>query len=150
MPGLTMAEVRSMSEVEKLLRFGAANRTVSSTRMNQHSSRSHQVLTVYLTSKDKRTGVATFPVQPRTGHWGSLADHWAGAAHCSTVWLADLHRFTPSSHTRALSAMARAGTQVLFFQAQRSTPVLSPGWLLRQPLRVLPCRRGGARETAPD
>eukprot|EP00891_Asterochloris_glomerata_P008974 jgi/Astpho2/8974/e_gw1.00133.97.1_t len=55
-PGLTMAEVRSMSEVEKLLRFGAANRTVSSTRMNQHSSRSHQVLTVYLTSKDKRTG----------------------------------------------------------------------------------------------
>ena len=57
-PGLTMAEVRSMSEVEKLLRFGAANRTVSSTRMNQHSSRSHQVLTVYLTSKDKRTGAA--------------------------------------------------------------------------------------------
>ena len=66
MPGLTMAEVRSMSEVEKLLRFGAANRTVSSTRMNQHSSRSHQVLTVYLTSKDKRTGADTFCVRLRT------------------------------------------------------------------------------------
>lgn len=150
--GLTMAEVRSMSEVEKLLRFGAANRTVSSTRMNQHSSRSHQVLTVYLTSKDKRTGVDTFPVLLRTSPLGVTP--WPPG-----IWL-------PIASQRGLQACANSGCQAIPEHCQlwpgqaRPSPILcwrsgrhlclSPGRLLRQPLRLLPCRRGGAWETAPD
>ena len=107
-PGLTMAEVRSMSEVEKLLRFGAANRTVSSTRMNQHSSRSHQVLTVYLTSRDKRTGAHTFPV-------------WLRWMPASLVYGCPLLKYVTcrpapfrlSSHARALSEQAPKSHHVL-------------------------------------
>ncbi|KAK9806812.1 hypothetical protein WJX72_003588 [[Myrmecia] bisecta] len=55
-PGLTLQTLDSMATVEALVQKGAANRAVSATRMNEHSSRSHLVFTVYVACKDNTTG----------------------------------------------------------------------------------------------
>ena len=49
-PNLTKEKVSSIEEVMDLLKRGNANRATASTDMNEHSSRSHMVLTVDVTS----------------------------------------------------------------------------------------------------
>jgi kinesin family member C2/C3 len=45
-PDLTTVQVHSMAEVLQLLALGDANRSSACTNMNEHSSRSHLMLTV--------------------------------------------------------------------------------------------------------
>ena len=47
-PGLCLRPVASLVDVQELLRAGEKNRSVSATSMNEHSSRSHMVLSVYV------------------------------------------------------------------------------------------------------
>jgi kinesin family protein C2/C3 len=54
-PGLVTAPVCSMADVSALLVRGSANRSTFATNMNEHSSRSHLVLTVYATSTNLDT-----------------------------------------------------------------------------------------------
>eukprot|EP00741_Cyanophora_paradoxa_P005759 tig00000113_g5581.t1 len=54
---LTEVEVKSLREVEEVMRAGAENRTVHATAMNEHSSRSHCVLQVQVESTNLTTGL---------------------------------------------------------------------------------------------
>lgn len=56
-PGLTVAPVASIDEVLKMMRRGYANRSTFATNMNEHSSRSHSMLSVYMTTVNKISGV---------------------------------------------------------------------------------------------
>jgi len=47
-PELTILSVTSPSEVETFLEMGTKNRSTASTNMNEHSSRSHLIYTIYL------------------------------------------------------------------------------------------------------
>lgn len=49
-PGLTIAEMSSVEQILEYLEMGHANRKSGVTDMNEHSSRSHLVLTVYITA----------------------------------------------------------------------------------------------------
>ena len=51
--GLTKAPVETMDDVRKLLGKANKNRSVASTSMNEHSSRSHSVFTMHLTGINK-------------------------------------------------------------------------------------------------
>ena len=59
--GLTATEVSTMADVEKLLQEGSSNRHVGSTKMNEHSSRSHLVISLSMlkTSKAESNSEAT-------------------------------------------------------------------------------------------
>ena len=52
---LTIYPVASLEEVLKHMRFGTRNRAVGRTDMNEHSSRSHLVVTVHVTSRNAVT-----------------------------------------------------------------------------------------------
>ncbi|KAK9289316.1 hypothetical protein L1049_007471 [Liquidambar formosana] len=52
LPNATMHSVKSASDVLKLMKLGKVNRAVSSTAINNQSSRSHSVLTVHIQGKD--------------------------------------------------------------------------------------------------
>lgn len=56
-PGLRVDPVGCMEDVRALLSRGKANRCTFATNMNEHSSRSHLVLTVYVAATDLATGV---------------------------------------------------------------------------------------------
>ncbi|XP_077209602.1 kinesin-like protein KIFC2 [Paroedura picta] len=58
-PGLTCVGVGSFREIKKMLSLGKRNRVTSSTHMNEHSSRSHALLTVTFTSTELATGTKT-------------------------------------------------------------------------------------------
>ncbi|XP_067872250.1 kinesin-like protein KIFC3 isoform X2 [Heterodontus francisci] len=58
-PGLTHVEVKHYEEIGKVLSLGWRNRVTQSTNMNQHSSRSHALLTVTVTGTDTRTNTRT-------------------------------------------------------------------------------------------
>ena len=47
---------RPVAQVESLMQVGGAARHVSATAMNEHSSRSHLIFTIYTTSKHRTTG----------------------------------------------------------------------------------------------
>jgi hypothetical protein len=49
-PGLTKVSVRSLQDVQTVLKTGHENRATSTTNMNEHSSRSHMVLKVEVTT----------------------------------------------------------------------------------------------------
>lgn len=55
-PGLRLEEVHNMSEVSSMISRGKSNRSTFATNMNEHSSRSHLVLSVYITSVSKLNG----------------------------------------------------------------------------------------------
>merc|ERR1711981_1148106 len=55
---LTRIEVSSREQLEKNWSFGMKNRSTASTKMNDQSSRSHCMLSVFLTCKNKVTGDA--------------------------------------------------------------------------------------------
>ncbi|EKX50829.1 hypothetical protein GUITHDRAFT_66467 [Guillardia theta CCMP2712] len=59
-PGVLTSEVESMEEVMQALQRGEQNRSVAGTDMNEHSSRSHMVLTVYTQGTSKATGTRSF------------------------------------------------------------------------------------------
>ncbi|OWM67260.1 hypothetical protein CDL15_Pgr000712 [Punica granatum] len=52
LPDATMHSVKSTADVVKLMKLGDENRVVSSTALNNRSSRSHSVLTVHVSGKD--------------------------------------------------------------------------------------------------
>eukprot|EP00959_Pyramimonas_sp_CCMP1952_P273386 5714294-Pyramimonas_sp.AAC.1 len=55
-PDLTIREVTSLDKVAEMIAIGRKNRTTFSTNMNEHSSRSHSILSVFVTSKNLVTG----------------------------------------------------------------------------------------------
>lgn len=44
--GLTEVTVKTVAEIDSVMTTGASNRTVGSTKMNEHSSRSHSIFTI--------------------------------------------------------------------------------------------------------
>lgn len=58
-PGLTTVEVDSMQTVFELIRLADRNRSQTATNMNEHSSRSHAMMTVHIVSEFKETGAIT-------------------------------------------------------------------------------------------
>lgn len=56
---LTIVPVESIEKVKQLMDLGDANRASASTNMNEHSSRSHSILSVYITSRNVTTGVVS-------------------------------------------------------------------------------------------
>ncbi|XP_069051078.1 kinesin-like protein KIFC3 isoform X2 [Lepisosteus oculatus] len=58
-PGLRVIEVKSFQRMRKILALGRKNRITYSTKMNQHSSRSHALLTVTVTGTDLANGAKT-------------------------------------------------------------------------------------------
>ncbi|XP_053104014.1 kinesin-like protein KIFC2 isoform X4 [Hemicordylus capensis] len=57
-PGLTRVEVHSLREIKKMLVLGKRNRATYSTNMNEHSSRSHALLTVTITGTELASGTS--------------------------------------------------------------------------------------------
>lgn len=57
-PGLQCMEVCGMDDIEFHLSRADKNRSQTSTNMNEHSSRSHMLLTIYITSQNLITGVS--------------------------------------------------------------------------------------------
>jgi kinesin family member C2/C3 len=55
-PGLVVAAVRGMDDVVAVLKTGERNRSVGKTNMNEHSSRSHMILSVYTRGTNELTG----------------------------------------------------------------------------------------------
>ncbi len=55
-PGLKLEEVKDMSEVTAMIDRGKSNRSTYATNMNEHSSRSHLVLSVYITAGATQNG----------------------------------------------------------------------------------------------
>mmetsp|Transcript_9385 Transcript_9385/g.11317 ORF Transcript_9385/g.11317 Transcript_9385/m.11317 type:complete len:841 (+) Transcript_9385:48-2570(+) len=62
-PNLTVVPVTHIDQVLELLTFADRNRSKASTNMNEHSSRSHLMLSVNVESTNKASGVST---------WGKL------------------------------------------------------------------------------
>uniref|UniRef100_A0A6U1BUB9 Kinesin-like protein n=1 Tax=Rhizochromulina marina TaxID=1034831 RepID=A0A6U1BUB9_9STRA len=58
-PGLTVVPVTTMDEVLDLLRMADTNRSTAVTNMNEHSSRSHLMLSVTVRSVNQHSGQAT-------------------------------------------------------------------------------------------
>jgi kinesin family member C2/C3 len=58
-PGLTIVRVNSLQDVVQLLGIADKFRTSASTNMNEHSSRSHMMLTVYVQSENRSTGAVS-------------------------------------------------------------------------------------------
>ncbi len=58
--GLTQVEVTTAADVQKWLTKGKKNRHITKTDMNDHSSRSHLILSVYVAGKNKFTGATSF------------------------------------------------------------------------------------------
>ncbi|XP_019099071.1 PREDICTED: kinesin-like protein KIN-14M [Camelina sativa] len=59
-PDASMYPVTSTSDVLELMNIGLQNRVVSSTALNERSSRSHSIVTVHVRGKDLKTGSALF------------------------------------------------------------------------------------------
>ena len=58
-PGLTECPVGSIEDVFKLFSQAETNRATASTNMNEHSSRSHMMLTINVVSENIRTHVSS-------------------------------------------------------------------------------------------
>lgn len=56
-PDLTIKPVESLDDVLKIMKMGYKNRTSFATNMNEHSSRSHCMLSVYVSGTNRVTGV---------------------------------------------------------------------------------------------
>jgi kinesin family protein C2/C3 len=58
-PGLTCVPVNGLDDVTQLLATADRHRSQTCTNMNEHSSRSHMMLTVYLSSENTATGAVS-------------------------------------------------------------------------------------------
>mmetsp|Transcript_67162 Transcript_67162/g.160536 ORF Transcript_67162/g.160536 Transcript_67162/m.160536 type:complete len:820 (+) Transcript_67162:147-2606(+) len=58
-PGIEMVDVGSMDDVARALSDGERHRTVGKTNCNEHSSRSHMILSVFVKCSNLATGVMT-------------------------------------------------------------------------------------------
>ncbi|GLC61873.1 hypothetical protein PLESTB_001813300 [Pleodorina starrii] len=58
-PGATQITVTNTSDVVTMMRVGASNRHSAETKMNERSSRSHQVLTIIVDGANQATGART-------------------------------------------------------------------------------------------
>uniref|UniRef100_A0A672FQR0 Kinesin-like protein n=1 Tax=Salarias fasciatus TaxID=181472 RepID=A0A672FQR0_SALFA len=58
-PGLTQFTVQSPEDINKVLELGHRNRATACTNLNEHSSRSHALLTVTVTGSNPSTGTHT-------------------------------------------------------------------------------------------
>jgi kinesin family protein C2/C3 len=58
--GLTEVVISSMEQVKELMRLGQENRAVGSHDMNEHSSRSHSIVTITARGKNKLDHATTF------------------------------------------------------------------------------------------
>ncbi|XP_022342625.2 uncharacterized protein LOC111136219 isoform X1 [Crassostrea virginica] len=58
-PGLCSEEVKSVDDVNQVFALGQKNRATATTNMNEHSSRSHALLTVQVHGVNKTTNVKT-------------------------------------------------------------------------------------------
>mmetsp|Transcript_21188 Transcript_21188/g.42262 ORF Transcript_21188/g.42262 Transcript_21188/m.42262 type:complete len:728 (+) Transcript_21188:162-2345(+) len=58
-PDLTMVNVDSLDEVIELLSLADVNRSTAKTNMNEHSSRSHLILSCYVEATDRHTGTVS-------------------------------------------------------------------------------------------
>jgi kinesin family protein C1 len=54
--GLTVEDISTPQQLEKLLRKSMANRATAATRCNERSSRSHSVFRLYISGRNKETG----------------------------------------------------------------------------------------------
>eukprot|EP00960_Hanusia_phi_P068778 766933-Hanusia_phi.AAC.1 len=72
-PGVLTSEVASMEQVMHALQRGEQNRSVAGTDMNEHSSRSHMVLTVYTQVREKkgRSKLGKWQGEERRGRTGT-------------------------------------------------------------------------------
>lgn len=66
-PGLRIEPVAGLHDVTSVLQKGKQNRSTFATNMNEHSSRSHLVLTIHLKAHDMQKGW-----QAHSGHRASL------------------------------------------------------------------------------
>ena len=55
-PGLTSVQVNSLDDVDKLMKVAEKHRSQQATNMNEHSSRSHMMLSVTIASHNRLTG----------------------------------------------------------------------------------------------
>mgnify|MGYP006085406363 CR=1 FL=1 len=55
-PDLTMVDVNCLDDVMELMEMSHANRSTAKTNMNEHSSRSHLILSCYMVSTNKHSG----------------------------------------------------------------------------------------------
>ncbi len=53
-------QIQSFEQVQELMKLGHANRAVGSHDMNEHSSRSHSIITVVCRGRSKVDGSTTF------------------------------------------------------------------------------------------
>lgn len=58
-PGLTKTDVKETADVQKILTKGERNRSIGKTDMNEHSSRSHLILTIFAYGTDRTTKKTT-------------------------------------------------------------------------------------------
>ncbi|XP_045716781.1 kinesin-like protein KIFC2 isoform X2 [Phyllostomus hastatus] len=96
--GLTYWDVPNLETLNQMLSLGRSNRATAATAMNQHSSRSHALVTLTLRAASPTRGSGTAGTTPagalpceephRTGDWSSL--HVGSLAPAGTLHLVDL------------------------------------------------------------
>ena len=59
---LTCCIVKSIPEIEKAMEFGTKNRKTASINMNQDSSRSHSLFTIYIETAEEANGEERYKV----------------------------------------------------------------------------------------
>lgn len=50
---MTTVIVNSIPEIEKTMDAGTKNRSIAATKMNEHSSRSHSIFTIYIETSEE-------------------------------------------------------------------------------------------------
>jgi kinesin family protein C2/C3 len=60
LPGLTEIQLTSIEQVSQLMLIGNNNRAVGSNNINEHSSRSHSIITIICKGKNKKDNSSTF------------------------------------------------------------------------------------------
>ncbi|XP_036904719.1 kinesin-like protein KIFC2 isoform X3 [Sturnira hondurensis] len=96
--GLTYWDVPNLETLNQMLSLGRSNRATAATTMNQHSSRSHALVTLTLRAASPTRGSGTAGTTPasalpcegphHTGNWSSL--HVGSLAPAGTLHLVDL------------------------------------------------------------
>lgn len=59
LPGMIEMEVRSIKDIDEIMKLGGKHRAVASTKMNSQSSRSHLIFMVVIQGRDKSTGATS-------------------------------------------------------------------------------------------
>ena len=142
-PGLSVDAVASMADVATLLARGKANRSTFATNMNEHSSRSHLVLTVYAAATDLATGA------PGCNTTGAVARHHARVRAPSTpvprsVTVPPL-RTRDTTHLACPTSTARKG--VPFAHNLKALTPRAPPHTPRLPPRTNPNPPGATRRS---